>query len=555
MKLIKHRNFLKSIGYLLVFSCIAVLNFKANAQSNKDKPFPRVVKENGKYTYYVDDKPYLILGGQLWNSSAWPDVLSKEWSQLKELNCNTLEAPVYWENIEPEPGKFNFNEVDSLILGARKNDLRLIILWFGSFKNGSMSYVPTWMKEDIEKYPRMENSGGEPIQVLSVLSEENLNADKNAFVALMKHIKEIDSKDKTVIMMQVENESGSLGTDRDYSAKANEVFDQPVPTKLVSGLGKESGNWDKVFGVEAAEAFNAYHIATYINSIAKAGKEVYPLPMYTNVWTRENYFERPGEYPSGGPTSNMIPVWKVAAPELFTLALDVYHQNIESFKDRCEKYSREDNPLFIAEMGNGDVFARYQFYALADYSAIGVAPYGVDPFHLSPHDKRDKVHLDNKLQYIASNFSLFSKAMPQILKMQENGNLQCAVQEEGLREKLLHFEGYDLLFQFGFPTYKEHNDKTGRVLIGQVAEDEFVVIGFDAKFIFRPTYGSGYNKAEYVSIEDGYYNAEGNWHKVRNWNGDAAYHSTLPPDGSILKIKLQRLKTSKEMTIKPNFEK
>ena len=537
------------------FLSLILINNIVLAQSNKAKPFPKLVKEDGKYTYYVDDKPFLILGAQLWNSSTWPEILSKEWSQLKELNCNTLEAPVYWENIEPEPGEFNFNEVDSLIFGARKNNLRLNILWFGSFKNGSMSYSPAWVKENIEKYPRMENSGGEPIQVLSVLSEENLNADKNAFVALMKHIKEVDSKDKTVIMVQVENESGSLGTDRDYSAVANTEFEKAVPEKLVKGLNKEPGTWDEVFGIEAAEAFNAYHIATFINTIAEAGKAVYPLPMYTNVWTKENYFERPGEYPSGGPTSNMIPVWKVAAPEMFTLALDIYHQNVESFKDRCNKYTRADNPLFIAEMGNGDVFARYQFYALADYNAIGVAPYGIDPYHLSPHDKRNKKQLDNKFQYIASNYKLFGKAMSQILKMQGTGKLKCAVQEEGLKEKLLHFEGYDLLFQFGFPTYKEHNDKTGRVLVGQTAEDEFVLIGFDTKFIFRPSYGSGFNKAEYVTIEEGYYDAEGNWHKVRNWNGDAAYHSTLPPDGRVLKIKLQRLKTSKEMAIKPNFEK
>lgn len=538
---------------LFTFAPLAGKGLPPFTENPADMPFPEIVQKDGKYTLYVDGKPYLILGAQLWNSSAWPSILPGIWPQMKELHCNTVEAPVYWEAIEPEPGQFNFAEVDSLVYGARRHGLRLVLLWFGSFKNGSMSYAPTWVETQPEKYPRMHDTSGQPIQVLSVLSEENLKADQRAFVQLMRHLKEIDAEHKTVIMVQVENEPGSLGTNRDYSPKANELFNQQVPASLTQALQKNAGTWEEVFGVDAAEAFNAFHIATFINKIAAAGKAVYPLPMYANVWIRENYFQWPGEYPSGGPTSNMMDVWKAAARELFTLALDIYHQNVEDFRDLCEKYNRTDNPLFIPEMGNGVHFARYQFYALADYNAIGIAPYGIDPFHVSPHDKRDKTQLDAKFDEIAANYDIFQKAMPAIIDLQGTGHLKAVGEEEGLKERLVSFDHYDMMVQFGFPTYQEPDTRSGRIMIGQLSDDEFILIGFDTKFTFRPKYGSAYNKAEYVSIEEGYYEND-KWHRTRIWNGDAAYHATLPPQGAVLKVKLQRMASSQELQQKPNFE-
>ena len=344
-------------------------------KNTKDSPMPEIKKENGKYTFYVDGKPFLVLGAQLWNSSAWSDVLPGIWPQLKEMNSNAIEAPIYWQDIEPEPGVFNFKELDALVYGARENGLRLILLWFGSYKNGSLEYTPDWVRGNPDKFPRMRNSSNQPVYVLSAISRTNLEADKNAFVKVMQHVREIDKEHKTVIMVQPENEPGSLQTDRDYSDDANKLFFDLVPVELTKGLNKEPGTWQEVFGIEAAEAFNAFYIAKYIDEIAKAGKKVYPLPMYINVWIKENYFQRPGEYPSGGPTTNMIDVWKIAAPELFTIAVDIYHQNYMDFRYLCEKYKRPDNPLFIPEMGNGINFARYQFYALGDYDAMGIAPY------------------------------------------------------------------------------------------------------------------------------------------------------------------------------------
>ncbi|MCB0630711.1 MAG: DUF5597 domain-containing protein, partial [Lewinella sp.] len=441
-----------------------------------------------------------------------------------------------------------------LIAGAREHQLKLVLLWFGSYKNGRSQYAPPWVLDHPEKYPRMRNVGGEEIYVLSAVSRANLEADKNAFTQLMEHIRQTDAAAQTVIMVQVENEPGSMWTNRDYSAPANRLFEAAVPKELIQKLDKKAGTWPEVFGVDAPEAFNAYHIARYIDEIAEAGRKVYNLPMYTNVWIRENAFQRPGEYPSGGPTTNMIPVWKAAAPHLDLLALDVYHGNPNIFNELCDAYDRPDNPLFVPEMGNGDNFARFQFYAIGNYRAIGVAPYGIDPFHVDPNDKRDKEQLDGRFDGIARNYHLLSKAIHPITELQGTGKLVAIGEEEEMSEQLVRFEHYDVLFNFGFPTYKDRSRRTGRALIAQTAPDEFLLIGFDAKFRFRPTYGSGYNAAEYVLVEQGHYEGE-KWVRERIWNGDALYHSTLPEDGAILKIRLHRVAAPDDIQIKANFDK
>jgi len=522
------------------------------ASTRAEVSLPAVVRTENGYRLLVDGKPFVALGAQLWNSSDWPYILRKEWPQLKELHANTLEAPVYWQNIEPQRGVFNFSELDSLVLGARREGLRLVLLWFGSYKNGSSSYAPDWVLTQPEKYPRMLNASGEEIQVLSAVSEANRETDKAAFVRLMQHVREIDGRQHTVILVQVENEAGSLGTDRDYSPAANTAFKAAVPAVLLQSLGKRPGSWEAVFGAQAAEVFNAWHIASYVNDIAAAGKKQYALPMYTNAWLREHGFRRPGEYPSGGPVSTMLSVWKAAAPALAFLSPDIYHSNYTVFTELCGKYARPDNAFFVPEMGKGMDFARGQFYALANFNALGVAVYGIDPFHADPHDLRDKQQLDEKFSGMADNYRLLQDVIDKLAELQGTGRMQAVGEEYGRSEQLVTLGDYDILFSFGYPSYRKTTG-TGRAIIAQLGEDEFLVVGFDTRFQFRPRHGTGYASAEYILIEEGYYD-KGQWIRRRIWNGDEAYHSTLTPEGTVLKIRLRRAKKAVTGAVKANFE-
>jgi beta-galactosidase GanA len=499
-----------------------------------------VARPGGSYSLLVDGKPFIILGTQLWNSSAWPYLLDSIWPLVKQLHANTVEAPVYWQVTEPVRGTYSFGEVDSLIDGARRAGVRLVLLWFGSFKNGSSGYVPDWMMSQPQQYPRMENLAGEKLPILSVLSPANLEADETAFAALMRHLKAYDSRRHTVILVQVENECGSLGTDRDYSAAANTAFAQPVPDSLCRRLGKQSGGWTEVFGKNAAEAFQAFCFAHYVNEIAGAGRREYPLPMYANNWLNEYGFRRAGEYPSGGPAAGVLDIWKAVTPQLSLLAPDIYLTNEEQFKEVCGQFHRPDNPFFIPEMGRGVPFARFQWYAIGNYQAFGVAPYGIDPFGLDPGDRRNPDMLDATFSLYADNYRLLQGALDTIAGLQGTGRLKAAGEAPGLGDEMLAFDGYDLLLNYGYPRNPVDGNHTGRVLAAQLDANTFLLLGFDAQFRFLPTQGSGYRVAEIEAIEEGRFEGR-QWVRQRIWNGDEAYFSVFPHEGAILRVRLHRM--------------
>ncbi|MEO8474153.1 MAG: DUF5597 domain-containing protein [Chryseolinea sp.] len=538
------------LSIILFFSLLLLTRVIAQ----KSPALPKVVSSNGSHNIIVDGKPFLMLGAQLWNSSGWPYITDQFWTELRTLHANTLEFPIYWQNIEPESGKYNFKELDDLFKNAHRENLKLVLLWFASWKNGSSSYAPDWVLKNPDKYPRMLNGHGEELLILSASSTVNREADKRAFTEVMKHVKSLDPYGQTVIMIQVQNEAGSLGTDRDYSPPANILFDGNIPEALATGLKKSGGTWTQVFGKDAPEAFNAWYVSTYINAVAKAGKAIHNLPMYANAWTRENAFQRPGEYPSGGPTSNMLDLWKVGAPDLAFLAPDLYSGNPNVFNESCELYKRKDNLLIIPETSNGIAYARFHFYAIGNHNAKGVAVYGVDPFHADPNDKRTFDVLDERFNDISANYALLSKASYRILDLQNRGKLKAVGEEQGLVEQLVHFDGYDALFEYGFPRYKDRTRQTGRALVAQLDSNEFLLIGFDAKFRFRPSYGSGFSNAELLVVEEGYYDAKNQWIRQRFWNGDEVYHSILRPQGTILKIKLRAVKSTTNGTVRANFE-
>jgi len=294
---------------------------------------PKLIKQDGRFAFLVDGKPFLILGAQINNSSAWPASLPAVWPAIEAMHANTVEAPVYWEQMESQPGKFDFTNVDELVKQARTHHVYLVLLWFGTWKNGKMHYVPDWIKTNIARFPRVIDPHGDPVDVLSPNAPANLEADKRAFVALMRYLREIDGDQHTTLLVQVENESGSLGSTRDYSPAAEKQFQANVPADLVKARHKQPGTWKQVFGADADETFAAYSVSHYINEIAAAGKAEFPLPMYGNVWLKYPTGSVPGlHYPSGGPTHNMLDVWKASAPEIDMIGPDIYTDDSEFYR-------------------------------------------------------------------------------------------------------------------------------------------------------------------------------------------------------------------------------
>ncbi len=532
--------------YTLLLPLLCVVPSQIQAQQ-----MPHLESRDGHFTMVVDGKPFLILGAQINNSSSWPSTLPKAWPALEDLHVNTVEAPVYWEQMEPKQGSFDFSTVDLLVNGAREHHLHLVLLWFGTWKNGQAHYVPEWVKTDPQKYPREVSSYGKVLDVLSPNSTTNLDADKSAFVALMHHLKAIDGTQHTVIMIQVENESGSIGSVRDYSAAANHLFAGDVPSSLTAALHITGGTWSQVFGADADERFAAYSTAAYINQVAAAGKAEYPLPMYCNVWLtypvhaleNRNHASPGQEYPSGGPQQGNIAIWKAAAPAIDILAPDFYSEDHAFYKQVIADYERPDNPVFIPETMLNKDFGPNFFYALG-HGAIGFSPFGVDYTHWTITD--DKIP-----SYLSENFALFEPMESEVAKLNLEGKLQTAVEQKGVPQQRLHFPGVDAVVSFGFPQHDGElppgtADDTGRAMVAQLGPLDFLVTGFEAGVSFELAVTPGANplnqQIEILRAEEGKY-VNGAWQPSRIWNGDQTDRGLQFRSGntSVVHIKLHTL--------------
>jgi beta-galactosidase GanA len=505
----------------LSLSFAAFLTISLSARASEA---PRIEQKDGRYTLLVDGRPFLILGGQIHNSSAWPSELPQVWQSMEALHANTIEAPVYWEQFEPREGQFDYTNVDQLVEGARAHNLHAILLWFGTWKNGNMHYVPAWVKNDPRRFPHTVRPDGEPIDVLSPNSRSTLEADKAAFLALMRHLKQIDGDAHTVLLIQVENESGNIGSVRDNSAEANREFAGAVPADLLAAAHKQPGAWPQVFGAEADEVFQLYHQAKYINEIAAAGKKEFDIPCYINVWIDypaaqlpQRQLDTPGiAYPSGGAVQKFVALWRALAPSLDAIGPDIYTTDSPFYRATVDAYHRPDNPLLIPETGRGDAFAKFFFYALGE-GAIGFAPFGVDQTGWN-------ILGDTAWKSHSYNFSLIGPMDREIAQLEFDGKVKTAVEEPGKASEEVDFGDWQATVSFGFPQPDGRpapgtKDAHGAALIAQLGPDEFLVSGVDASVVFHLPGKLPWIRSQIVTAEQGAYEA-GKWHAVRLWNGD-----------------------------------
>ena len=537
-------------GLLLRYFFSCVLFVALSFSPVQAAEIPSLVTQNGRHALMVDGEPYLILGAQTNNSANYPAALKDVWPTLEKMHANTLSIPVAWEQIEPEEGKFDFSFVDYLVKESRKRGLRLNLLWFATWKNNAPHYAPAWVKLDNKRFPRVVKQDGDTLNSLSPHFRTTLEADKRAFVALMEHLKKIDKK-HTVILVQVENEVGTYGSVRDFSPTAQKIFNSSVPDMLVKKLGVKSGTWPEVFGKDADEFFHAYHIAIYVDEIAAAGKAVKPLPMNVNVALRNPFNPGlPGQYSSGGPTDNVIDIWKAAAPHIDMLSPDIYFRDYKAVDKVLELYSRPDNALFVAEIGNDQPFARY-FFSTLGYQGIGFAPFGMDDTDYVNYPLGTKTMNDEAIEHFAQNYRLLAPMAREWAKMSFEGKVWGvaepvdtnatnekiwnaeATPEEQKAEAAKNAANYTQLLDLGLwdaeVTYGRHmfwidppvgnNPSSGGVLIAQLNDNEYLVTGYRARVTFKGSAELQGKKYMIDRVEEGHYK-DGQWVFERVWNGD-----------------------------------
>ena len=487
----------------------------------KERPIPRVVKKDGRFALLVDDAPYLILGAQTHNSSDWPAMLPKVWAAMEYLNVNTVEIPIYWEQFEARRGQYDYTAIDTLLTQARQHRLRLVLLWFGTWKNGSQHYMPEWMKLAPERYPHVVGKDGRAVDSPSPFATASLDADKRAFSALMRHLKANDPQ-RTVILVQVENEPGTWGSLRDYSPEAQKLFAAPVPPEILSAMQvkavEPSPNWQEAFGGEAEVNFHAWSVAKYVGQVAAAGKAAYALPLYANAALRDPLKPgAPGSYESGGPTDNVLPIWKVAAPALDILAPDIYQDDPAAYLKVLELYHRDDNPLFVPETG-GAANARF-FFAALGLQAIGYSPFGMDSTGDRDTPEANRAR-EEFLKPWAMNYRLIGPMQREIAQLNFEGKLQAVAEEKGKVSQTLPFGAWNAVVSYGASRNNRaagNPAPVGRVLVAQLKDNQFLVAGYFCRVDFRPA-GAGQQR-QFLRVEEGTYQ-DGVFKFLRIWNGD-----------------------------------
>ncbi|HKE55831.1 MAG TPA: DUF5597 domain-containing protein [Pyrinomonadaceae bacterium] len=547
MQKIKRRRKRKVIALLIISTVL--LTGSASPQNNQQTSIPYLRKQGTATQLIVDGNPLLVLAGELGNSSSSSvDYMRPIWPKLAALKLNTVLLPVYWELIEPSEGKFDFSLVDGLIQDARKHKLHLVPLWFASWKNSMSCYAPAWVKTDQRRFPRSQDRVGNGMEILSPFNKENLAADSRAFAAFMRHLKEVDATEHTVVMVQVENEIGMIPDSRDRSAIANELFSQAVPNELMSYLQqhkerlvpelravwgandfKTRGTWEEIFGKGPGtdEIFMAWHFARYVKGVTEAGKAEYPLPMFLNAaLIRPGY--QPGQYPSAGPLPHLLDVWRAGAPNIDFLAPDIYFQN---FAEWAKRFHRSGNPLFVPEAMPGPIDSVNAFYAIGDHDAIGFSPFSIDSLD------------EETSKPLSESYDILTQLAPVILEKQGKG-LMAGLLPEGPEQRLpqqLRLGEYILNVTFERPTNPNANVLSGGLVIS-LGPDEYLLAGTGLTVTFE-TDKPGGPLVGILSVDEGKY-VNGQWLPGRRLNGDQTHqgrHLRLPPGRfGIQRIKLYR---------------
>ena len=535
----------------------------------EERPLPHLVKQEGRFALFVDNAPYLIMGIEDLTMGEWP-TRPGVWPALEYMNVNTVEIPVYWEDFEPQPGQYGYTVIDRLLAEARQHHVRLVPLWFGTYKNGHPHYMPDWMKLAPDRYSHAVDRNGQAVDSPSPFATASLEADKSAFAALMRHLKEVDPQ-RTVIMVQVENETGNWNSVRDFSPAAQKFFEAPVPAEILKAMhikaASASLNWQEAFGPNADEYFNAWSIARYVGQVAAAGKAVYPLPMDVNDALRNPFNPgppgepgSPGAYESGGPTDNVIPIWKAGAPAIDILAPDDYQGDPAAYVKDLELYHRDDNPLFLPESGcfqcdpaSGD-FTRY-FFTMLGLQAIGDSESGNEP-----------------VPYLARNYVLVGPMQREIARLNFEGKLKAVAEplhfrggDQGDPRQTLPFGSWNAVVTYGTARYGpstagSNPTPEGRALVAQLGDNQFLVAGYFCTVDFFPA-GTGKQRAsqhivegtgqipsalidgkwqhrQFLRVEQGIYD-NGVFKLLRSQNGDATdYGLRFGEEPVVLRVSL-----------------
>lgn len=501
----------------------------------------------------VDGKPFFMLSGELHNSTCSdPAYLEKVWPKLKSLNMNTVIATESWEIVEPQEGKFDFSRIDAVIEGARKNDMKVVLIWFGTFKNPFMTYAPSWVKANDKRFPHARSNDGSVCDIPSLFDNKIIEADLKAYTTLLKHIKEVDTE-HNIIGIQIGNEPGLKTGTRDCSAPANKAWKSAVPQALIDYMVankgtmqpdieaawknngyKTKGNWEEVFGKSITEndgsnpilnltehLFTAYSFANYIQIFSTEGKKILPVPTYINATGSVN--SRGRSLGQGCSIPDFFDVYMAIAPSVDALTPNSY---AKKFDEVCETFAYKNNPIMIPESGSQP---GRPFYCIGEWDALGFSPFGIDDLDssLPAGSLLSQAYetLANMSDLIAANLN--SDKMRGVFLYEgkpkseiEIGQYKLTV-TNGARNEIGFAMAAALGGEGGFGGQKQEvKPFEAGALIIQTGEDEFIIAGAGPVSVSLSRTDAKTQFCDYDYIYEGSFNSKGEFVRGRLLNGD-----------------------------------
>ncbi len=540
---------------------------------------PSLQKVNGKTCLVQDGKPLILLCGELHNSTASSvSYMEKEktFDNLKAIGLNSVIATASWELVEPTEGKYDFTEVDYVIKAAREHDMKVIFIWFGAFKNPFMTYAPTWVKKDVKRFPRAKDEKGNDLEMPCVLSDNMMKADAKAYCAFLSHVKDVDF-DKTVVMIQIENEPGIRGTVRDFSPLAEKAWKANVPDQLISYLkshdgslkddvqqawdnnGKKTkGSWEQVFGKSLTEDdgnnpilnqtehfFTAYSYAKYLDYLSSEGKKVYALPTFTNA-SIFGIASRGRSLGNGCSIPEFFDLYAAGAPSLDILTPNSYMQQIDEI---CKAFVWNGNPILIPESG---VSALRGLYVIGEWDAIAFSPFGIDSFAAGASSNPSEAQKN-----FFDGYNLLSQMYPLIRENIGKDSMRAVYLYNGHATDTIDMGDYTINFSYGRRGFdigammapatggapgaggraqqQQEPRFEGAALLIQVSPDEFYMMGDGVNASFTMKEGVKSSYCGFDKIYEGEF-VDGKFVPGRLLNGDERNAFLTPGKISALKV-------------------
>lgn len=257
------------------------------------------ISAEGRKYLEVDGKPFLMLGSQLrtdyflqLDKRALSD-LGEYFELAKKMNITVIQVPIGWRDVEPERDQYTDEMVGWIIEYCNRYDLKLEILWYGSYMCGYSvrGYIPNYVVNDSKNYPDLNPNAS----FIGWLGKQYylkpntpllVDRESKALAYMMDAIWEYDRTHggkRTVVGIQIENEADMLATrhNNEHGFQPADLWDDLIDMMDTLGKVVKNSKYKCYTRTNFTTTYNDY-ITKAAQLISKGGVDFVGLDPYIN---------------------------------------------------------------------------------------------------------------------------------------------------------------------------------------------------------------------------------------------------------------------------------